>query len=67
MISYEPFWKTLKKKNITQYQLINTYGISAGQLSRMRANNHISTHTIDNLCDILECEISDIAEYKKNN
>ena len=46
MISYEPFWETLKKKNITQYQLINTYGISAGQLSRMRANNHISTHKI---------------------
>ena len=47
MISYEPFWKTLKTKGITQYQLINQYHISAGQLSRMRTNANISTHTID--------------------
>ncbi|MBO5609473.1 MAG: helix-turn-helix transcriptional regulator [Eubacterium sp.] len=65
MITYEPFWNTLKKKNITQYQLINTYHISAGQLSRMRANNYISTHTIDKLCEILDCTISDIIVYKK--
>ena len=65
MISYSPFWKTLKQKNISQYQLINTYHISAGQLSRMRANNHISTHTIDMLCEILDCSIEDIIIFYK--
>ena len=63
MISYAPLWETLKKKNITQYQLINTYQVSAGQLSRLRANNHVSTHTIDRLCEILDCPISDIIEH----
>lgn len=66
MISYEPFWETLKNKGITQYQLINSYGISAGQLSRMRANHHVSTHTIDILCKILDVNVADIMTYKKD-
>ena len=65
MISYEPLWQTLKEKNISQYRLINEFHISAGQLSRLRANAHISTHTLDSLCKILDCEISDIIVYKK--
>ncbi len=65
MISYEPFWNTLKEKKISQYQLIHTYKISAGQLSRMRKNADISTHTINTLCNILDCEITDILIYKK--
>ncbi len=66
MISYEPFWKTLKEKKITQYQLINTYHVSAGQLSRLRSNSHVSTHTLDMLCDILDCGLQDIATHIKN-
>lgn len=65
MISYEPFWNTLKAKQISQYQLINTYKVSAGQLSRMRKNADVSTHTLNILCDILDCQISDIVLYKK--
>lgn len=65
MISYEPLWNTLKRKKISQYQLINIYGVSAGQLSRMRANNHVSTHTLERLCEILDCNLEDIATYQK--
>ncbi len=65
MISYEPFWNTLKKKGMSQYQLIQKYGISAGQLSRMRSNSNISTHTINTLCEILDCKVEDILIYKK--
>ena len=53
MISYEPLWNTLKSKQISQYQLINKYGVSAGQLSRLRSNSHVSTHTLERLCEIL--------------
>ena len=51
---------------MTQYRLINEYHISAGQLSRLRANAHVSTHTLDNLCEILDCDISDIAEHVRS-
>ncbi len=66
MISYEPVWMTLKNREISQYQLIHTYHVSAGQLSRMRANENISTHTIDMLCEILDCKVEDIVVYKKH-
>ena len=65
MITYDPLWKTMKEKDISQYKLIKQYGFSTGQLSRLRANQHVSTHTLDRLCFILDCEISDIIQYEK--
>ena len=67
MISYEPLWTTLKNKDITQYKLINKYHVSAGQLSRLRKNNYISTHTIDILCEILNCRVEDVLRYIPNS
>lgn len=55
MISYEPLWNTLKEKGVSQYELINKYSFSAGQLSRLRANTNVSTHTLNRLCEILDC------------
>lgn len=55
----------MKEKDISQYKLIKQYGFSTGQLSRLRANQHVSTHTLDRLCSILDCEISDIIQYEK--
>ena len=53
MISYENLWKVMKKKGISQYTLIKDYRISAGQLTRLRKNESVSTHTIEVFCRIL--------------
>ncbi|MBO5020692.1 MAG: helix-turn-helix transcriptional regulator [Clostridia bacterium] len=63
MISYEPFWKTLKTKNISTYKLINEYNISSATIDRMKKGNGISTMKIDDFCRILGCKVSDIIEY----
>ncbi|MCR4596710.1 MAG: helix-turn-helix transcriptional regulator [Lachnospiraceae bacterium] len=63
MIVYDNLWKTLKNKNISQYKLIKDYGISAGQLSRLRKNAYINTHTLDILCDILQCNVEDVMTH----
>ena len=63
MINYNVLWETLKNKKITQYALINTHRISAGQLSRMRANANISTGTVNKLCNILGCNVEDIMTF----
>ncbi|MBR6271048.1 MAG: helix-turn-helix transcriptional regulator [Lachnospiraceae bacterium] len=65
MISYDNLWKTLKQKNISQYTLIKQYGISPGQLTRLRKNESVSTHTIEMFCRILDCRVQDVMEYKK--
>ncbi len=63
MISYARLWNTLKKKNISQYRLINEYGIDNAQLHRLRHNMVVKTITLDSLCRILDCKIEDIMEY----
>ncbi|MBR3868939.1 MAG: helix-turn-helix transcriptional regulator [Clostridia bacterium] len=63
MISYEPFYETLKAKNISTYKLINNYNISRSLLDRLKHNKPISTVTLNDLCNILKCSITDIILY----
>ena len=63
MISYEPFYKTLKEKNISTYKLINDYKISRSLIDRLKHNKPITTVTLNDLCDILHCKVEDILVY----
>ncbi len=65
MITYAPLWKTLKEKGISQYKLIEEYGVDNAQLQRLRDNAVVKTITIDRLCQILDCKVEDIMEYVK--
>ena len=67
MISYEPFYKTIKEKNISTYKLINTYGISRSLLDRLKHNKPISTVTLDDLCKFLDCNVEDVLIYVKDS
>lgn len=63
MISYEPFWLTLKRKGVTTYALINKHHISSATISRMKKGGGISTTKIDDFCRILDCKTEDIICY----
>ena len=63
MISYEPFWETLKIKNISTYVLREKYNISPNTLTRMKNNKYLSMRTVEDFCKILDCEIDDIVKY----
>lgn len=65
MISYKPFFKTLLRKNMTEYELIFKYGISANTIHRMKKGEAITTKTLDVLCYILDCSVSDVIEHDK--
>lgn len=67
MISYEPFYKTLKQKNVSTYKLINEYGISRSLLDRLRHNKPISTVTLNDLCSILKCKVEDILVFTEDD
>lgn len=66
MISYEPFYATLLSKGITEYELIYKNGISANTINRMKHGKPITTTTLDTLCFILSCGVSEIIEYKED-
>jgi DNA-binding Xre family transcriptional regulator len=63
LISYKPFWETLEKSQETTYTLINKHHISSAIIDKLRKNKPMNTTTINDLCRILNCKISDIAEY----
>ncbi len=66
MICYNPFWDTLKESKETTYTLITKHHISSATIDKLRKNKPLNTTTINDLCIILKCNISDIAEYIPN-
>ena len=66
MISYKPFWETLKRKSETTYSLIYKHGISSATIDRMKKGKGITTAKIDDFCKILDCKVEDIIEYTKD-
>lgn len=65
MISYEPLWETMKRKKMTTYKLIKVHGFSRGMLDKLKHNRNVNVETVCKLCEILDCRIQDIVEYKK--
>ena len=57
----------MQEKGISQYRLTKEFGVSNGQLDRLRKNEHVSTYTLDKLCAILDCNLEDIARYRKTD
>ncbi|MEG0366994.1 MAG: helix-turn-helix domain-containing protein [Coprobacillus sp.] len=62
MISYQPFWETLKKKQMTGYRLNKSYGVSRSLIDKLKHNKDIRLSTLSDLCQILDCQIEDIVE-----
>lgn len=67
MISYKPFYATLKKREISTYKMINQYGVSRSLLDRLKHDKPISTVTINDLCVILNCKVEDILLFIPEN
>ena len=62
MISYEPFWNYIKEPGISTYRLIND-GINPDVIQRLRAGKNISVKTLNQLCRVMECAVTDILVY----
>lgn len=63
MISYRPFYETLFRKGVTEYHLIYKQGMDSNTIHRMKHGKAITTKTLNTLCEILDCSVSDILEY----
>ena len=63
MITYAPLWRTMEEKNASTYTLQAKGGVSSSTIRRMKANESVSTNTLDALCKLLDCKLHDIAEY----
>lgn len=66
LIVYAPLWEAMKRKGITTYTLREKYKISGSTIQRLKRNMSVSTNTLADLCRLLDCKLSDVAEYRKD-
>lgn len=64
IIDYSPLWETMKKKNVSQYKLLQN-GIDNKTLDTLKKNKNITLYTVEKLCDILDCTPNDIVKFIK--
>ena len=62
MIRYDPLFRTMKEKGISSYRLMKM-GFSRSTSYAIKRGDNISSHTVDQLCRLLRCNVSDIMEY----
>ncbi|MBQ7329008.1 MAG: helix-turn-helix transcriptional regulator [Oscillospiraceae bacterium] len=63
MITYTPFWNTLRASEESTYTLITKHRISSATIDKLRKNKPITTTTLNDLCRILNCSVQEIIEY----
>ena len=63
MITYRPFWETLRASQESTYTLIKRHHISSSTIDKLRKDKPVNTTTINDLCRILNCDVSRIMEY----
>lgn len=56
----------LKDKGITTYRLRQDKLISEGAVTKLRNSKMIGMKTLDQLCGLLGCDVSDIIQYEKD-
>ena len=63
MIRFDNLWKTMEEQGVTTYTLREKCGIDSKTIRRLRANGNMETKTLNKLCSVLNCSLSEIAEY----
>ena len=63
MIVFDKLWETMKAKHVSTYALRARFAIDSRTIRRLRANQTVTTDTLDKLCRILDCKLYEIAEY----
>lgn len=65
MISYEPLFKTMKERGISSYRL-GKLGFPLSNYYAMKRGENISTHTLNQLCKLLQCRVEEVIEYMED-
>ena len=63
IFNYVPLWETMKRNNVTQYQLLKG-GIDNRTLDSLKKNKNITMITLEKLCRIVGCTPNDIVSFQ---
>lgn len=63
MFSYKPLLKTMIEKDINKTQLREILNCSKNTIAKISKNEYVSMEILDKICDLLDCNISDVIEH----
>lgn len=62
IFDYGPMWETMKRKQVSQYQLLKG-GIDNKTLDSLKKGKNITMVTLEKLCKIIDCTPNDIIRF----
>lgn len=66
MISYSNLWKTCIDNKLKKTDLMKITGISSATLAKLSNNESVSMKTLEKICIILDCDLTDIVSIEKD-
>ena len=66
-ISYNKLWKLMIDRGINKSDLRSLTGIGTNTLAKLSKNQVVSLDVLMKICDKLNCDISDICEFIKED
>ena len=64
-LSYNKLWKLLIDKGLKKIDLIKLTGLSDSTVAKLTKGENVNTDILNRICKALNCQISDIVEYIK--
>ena len=64
--SYKKLWKLLIDKDMKKEDLRKATGITTTAMAKLGRNENVNTEILLKICNVLDCDISDIMEVVKD-
>ena len=65
-VSYDPLWKSLIDKRISQTDMRKVTGIVPNTPTKMKKDEGGSLRVLSKICKALDCDFKDMVEYIKD-
>ena len=65
-MSYDKLWKLLIDKHMSKTELRINAGLTTSALAQLGKNEYVSLKTIEKICSVLDCDIADVVELRKD-
>ena len=66
-VSYNKLWKLMIDRDMNKSDLRTLTGIGTNTLAKLSKNQVVSMEVLMKICNKLNCDISDICEFKKED
>lgn len=66
MISFKPLLKTLIDKDMSKMDYVHLIKISSSTASKMWKNEYVAMKIVDDICNVMKCNIDDVIEHVRD-